>query len=218
MKDSNYLTIDGASRIFIALGDETGIKLVMEAYDRSSGGGGNAIKDALNAGNLSLLPYVMEEVDHGSKEWVPTGTDFSPLPSLQFMAAEMIIEAIIRSEKFTPETRAWAEQARRRLGWLYREHYDLIYDQLKEWWAHNKTAILAQKYDQATWLPQDSPALLARLAAPGDPPVGPPPATHVPPAAVIPSVPASTFPSAYWLAGAAALAVLALGWRIFRRK
>ena len=73
-----------------------------------------------------------------------------------------------------------------------------------EWWEHNKEALLAKRYEQATWLPAAT--------------VGQPTPAKPAPQAPAPLAPAGSPSSLKWPALAAVvLAALALGWRLRRR-
>jgi hypothetical protein len=64
-------------------------------------------------------------------------------------AASLILGIIWRTSDFPEATRAWADDGRNR--------GPVAVSGVHEWWEHNKEAILAKRYKEATWLPKLPP-------------------------------------------------------------
>ncbi len=184
------IVISGAS-ILMMLGEEEGIKFWLKAYHEHDVKMGQDAQSALEgqayAGNVALLPYLMDDVYHGSTA-DRSGGDLV-IPSIRDQSSTFAVWTIESGKLLPAATRAWADS----LHTLNQEWWTpntppetagpaII--QLKAWWEHNKEAILAKQYDKATWLPPATlgmntpaaatPAVIAPTPAPSKPPEPPP--------------------------------------------
>ena len=159
-----------------------------------------------------VLPYLMSDIYIGSAESRPGGSD-TPRASIIDTSTIMILEIIIRSERFSKATRVWCTsvyEACKTSG------IATATPQLKAWWEHNKAAVLAKQYDKATWLPAEKTESNAPLggaaASPGTP------------KSLAPGQPTGTlhcelWSSVHWfLAAVFILAGIGFGLRFLRRK
>ena len=99
--------------------------------------------------------------------------------SFQDRALHFALQIIKRSTRFPPAARAWVSAL-----------HSMPVDpdaQFKDWWEHNKEAVLAKQYEKATWIPDEkigkdppdtpaqAPAKITKPSAPSKPaPLAPP--------------------------------------------
>lgn len=91
--------------------------------------------------NSEIIPFVAPDLslpkDAGKQFFGDVG-----VPATRDWAASLILWCIVNSPEFPAKTQAWA-------------HTDGRDDWSKanQWWTHNKDAVLAKRYQDATWLP-----------------------------------------------------------------
>ncbi len=97
----------------------------------------------LSATNSEIIQYVAPDLslpkDAG---YLSKGDVVVPTPRM--WAASLILRCIAKSPEFPAKTRAWAH------GTHVKEDDWSVAEQ---WWTHNKDAVMAKHYSEATWLP-----------------------------------------------------------------
>jgi hypothetical protein len=188
-----------------------------------------ALSHAASAGNLAMIPALIELVYNGSTKIRHSGSD-NPHLSNSSQATVWVQRSVARSTLFPEATRTWAELASGQLETIGAMVEDpALVNHFKDWWEHNRTAILAKDYGNATWLPTETSSEVAqrmvqtateasfvRRAANE---VKPSPAPPVKLPVIVTPAPTEASSALKWPALAVvALAALALGWRFARRK
>lgn len=129
------------------LGESSTIKEQMNNYRKADG------KENI-WGPPDLLPYLVDDLIHASSE------NHVGVPgSYSLMDTSLLgsFEIIYQWTPFPAATRSWAGDTYRKIGLYYRLGPDSNANRLlRDWWKHNKEAILSRRYDQAAWLPPAS--------------------------------------------------------------
>ena len=104
--------------------------------------------------NRKALPYLFDALPAASMKSPPvTGDVILHPPRIQI--ALVILRVIERNHRFPEATQAWMESAKS--GILFStmgKPEDLEkFTLLQQWWNHNRSAILQDRVEQATWLP-----------------------------------------------------------------
>jgi hypothetical protein len=144
-KSHDPIEQDWYEEALIRLGDKAALQAHVEAFHKNPHRG---LKDA-----DSLLPYLIDDLYHGSKEMPDPYT-----VSIRDQVDATFLQILRRYPAFPLETRKWAD-ARYDAGggsipgdpptyWP-----DEVNLELRMWWEHNKSAVLAGDYGRATWLP-----------------------------------------------------------------
>ncbi len=95
------------------------------------------------------------------------GSDVIPA-SRRRLSTGIILTSIKRSPAFPERTRRWASHASDMLGVGFSPAQEQVYSQTLEWWAKNKDAVLARRYENATWVPPE--AISIRVTAQAESP------------------------------------------------
>jgi len=173
------------------LDDPATVEEEIYAYRKADGAG------SLGGPPEAILPYLIEDLTHASSEnHIPLGV------SLMDASLFCCFRTIIDWPGFPPETKKWADDLSSKLQFYYRIGPDSVANRLmREWWEHNKEAVLSRQYDKATWLPPaseqvpDGPMASGPWASPQPQPTQPPsptPAPQVQPA-IDTSIPVSIY-------------------------
>ncbi len=113
---------------------------------------GNHRSDALSFASEIAIPYLMPIVYTGSTEQrkMLPGEDIMFMP-VRDRAIGHVLGKIMKSNNFPLESRKWAEE----MGFHGIKYKDEKYVALvTSWWENNQTAILEERYADATWLPR----------------------------------------------------------------
>ncbi len=163
-------TRNQAEYVLLLQNDDETILRLLKAYhagDRSSELG---LSGAANRGTTAVLPYLIDDIYNGpTTERGKVGADVG-IYSIRDASSIMFLEDVMRATAFSPETRDWAKAAYN--GFRTFSHEQVL-TQVKDWWEHNKEAILSKQYDKATWLPTDKASLNPVAASTQTPPTNP---------------------------------------------
>jgi hypothetical protein len=137
LSSNDSFTRSAALQALVMLGDKTTISSYIQDYHD------NKLEPMAS---IQLLPNLMDDVFNGSTvqrdRYTPSIMDHSTLLSYQ----------ILRDyPKFPKQTRDWAAGAEKYRDAKDSKSHDNYY--LREWWNHNKSAVLAGQYQEADWLP-----------------------------------------------------------------
>jgi hypothetical protein len=140
--------------VLLALRDDEMLRQVAVKYQEGHERAGERL--ALYA-REDAIQYIIPKVFYdSSKAYVPRGArgaDEYYMP--MYEATYRVYRLFAKSELLPPQTRAWAaQQFKVRLvnaGWDGPDGVAIT--SLRQWWGHNKAAVLSKKYDLATWLP-----------------------------------------------------------------
>ncbi len=113
---------------------------------------GNHRSDALSLASEIAIPYLMPIVYTGSTEQrkMLPGEDIMFMP-VRHKAIGHVLGKIMKSNNFPLESKKWAEN----MSYYGIKHEDEKYVALvTSWWENNQTAILEERYADATWLPR----------------------------------------------------------------
>jgi len=216
----------GSSLSLLLLRDDVGIAYMVGLYQQpwdpeshsdkpgSQLSAERILESAAHAGVEGILPFLMDNVYHGSpmSRVISGPMDVVIMPSIQEQSIEMALKSIIKSSAYPQAARDWATRTQNTFDrYAPVEQRKQALAQLKLWWEHNKAAILAKDYAKATWLP---PAVGGETTPAPSAPVQPSPPAPTP----VPTPPASSSALKWRLLAAAALAALALDWRLRRRR
>jgi hypothetical protein len=141
------------------LGDADGFRGLLETFHGRGGDiGGIGVEGQLgDFANETLLPLIIPDVFDPSTEWVSNGTDVSRAP-ISYRAAKIALQCLMNSDKFSARTRQWAHEMVSPMRSEPNYSRNRARDLMRQWWEHNKAAVLAKQYDKATWLPpSDAP-------------------------------------------------------------
>ncbi len=133
--------------ILLTLDHPIGIETVIQEYYEKFGSEGNSLYDnqfALGShAKESVLPYVYENVYNGTNRY-----------GWRRDANLLVLYIITNSIRFPEESRQWAKElCTKMLHGPFRPYTDSILAQIKDWLYYNRDAILDEKYEEATWLP-----------------------------------------------------------------
>ena len=125
------------------LGDTNVLKERVEAYRKADG--------ATNIeGPPDVLPYLIDDLSHASSE------NHIGVPGKLSLMDTSVVSAydiINQWPAFPAATRAWAQRLGYNFG-IYGSGPNARENRLlREWWEHNKVAVLSGQYSNATWLP-----------------------------------------------------------------
>jgi len=143
-KDPQYL--ERAQRALIALDDEETVVDAIKQF--SDGTTQNPSVLAQNFTTNRIKDFILVVYD-GSEN--PIKLDIGNVKSSRYQAIDLILGRIVSSQLFPDATGRWASGFR---GHNYNNgsnpHSVWLFQQ---WWEHNKNAVIAGKYSEATWLP-----------------------------------------------------------------
>jgi hypothetical protein len=97
-----------------------------------------------NAANSEIIQYVASDLSF--RKWTaPQAEGDVAVDPPRIWAARLILLCIAKSPEFPAKTQAWAHGMHGKDDdwWLAAE----------QWWTHNKDAVMAKHYSEATWLP-----------------------------------------------------------------
>jgi hypothetical protein len=201
----------GGGLALLALKDEEGIAILAQAYNSGVWPAVVAEADfkmAAGNGDASILPYLIHNIYNGATQ--DRGGGDSYRPSVRDAALMIAADSIAKSPLFPPATRDWASLHARDVKKIPWVRFEESLAQFKAWWEHNREAVLAKDYANATWLPTGDPV--------HDAPQSVPPPEAAPIRAPGSPAPAAPPPLKWPLLAAAALAALALAMRLLRRR
>ena len=147
---------DNAENGLVALGDDETIARLANQLQSGDFALQSTAENKLRLygreGIIVYLAPLMFLADKARSEY-NGGIDRVETDSLHDRAASMIIRAVGRSTAFPIATTAWAKNLSVGEVGIGADHnHDLV----RQWWAHNKNAILSRQYSNATWLPSPS--------------------------------------------------------------
>ncbi len=142
--------------MLVALGDDETIRDLVNKYNHSfDSPESDALSpesdalspesDALSYGaNPEIIPFLAPDLS------LPKDAGFRSLGDVGVLTPRLwsvstILLCIAKSSEFPAKTQAWA---RSRHG-----NWDNTWSAVDQWWTHNKDAVLAKRYSEATWLP-----------------------------------------------------------------
>lgn len=215
LNDESINSRTGAERGLLRLGDEQSIASMMPAY---RAGDLEAVSNFELAGRASLLPFLIEDVQHGSMQWDKGEVTRGPL---KIRATMMALHCIEMTQGFLPETKAWAAERHLQLGEYTIDVIDQVSNQFLRWWDHNKQVVIAGRYAKATWLPTEKinlDFLEKRRNAVLRPPPTPPPALRALPSHASPGSLSAIRRPPIWPWIVAGLFILAGGFMVWRKR
>jgi hypothetical protein len=125
------------------LGDVPTIEEEIKAYRKADGA-----RDIV--GPPDVLPYLIDDLTHASSE------NHMGVPGKFSLMDTSVINAFVIIDQwpaFPSATHDWAQRTCVRFGVHGSGPNALENRLLREWWDHNKNAILARRYADAMWLP-----------------------------------------------------------------
>ena len=130
--------------------DTKSIQRLIDKYH--SGDPGHISATIKSFGNEEVIPRLAGDIDDG-KTKIPALTN--PNGDIKHTSTFIVLRLIGDSTAFPDETKAWAKNLR----YLAARYLDFVFpqvvNQFDEWWDHNRNAVVAKQYDQATWLPKE---------------------------------------------------------------
>ncbi len=129
------------------LGDPTEIQKGVDEYNQKDGA-------SMLTGPPDILPYLIDDVTNGNF----TRHTLSKPHSLMDQSVISACWVIRHWAGFPKETREWAGDMGSKFFLYY--YYGIgpkskANKMMREWWFHNRDAVLARKYSEATWLPPE---------------------------------------------------------------
>jgi hypothetical protein len=141
--------LDRARRVLIALGDDETILAVASEFAQDRLNDKSILWQNLNG---SSIKYMIPIIYDGSEARKNIGSgDIIKIQSPRREGITYALTIISASGLFNPNTYSWAAGMEYEIQdtdddphimWLF-----------QQWWEHNKNAIMAKKYSEATWLP-----------------------------------------------------------------
>lgn len=173
-----------AARALVRAGDDATIQRLVYALKQ---GNGPAAEILYEGASLQVVPYLLEDVAHGSMAHF-TASSLSSFDRVRVSAAEIMAETLSKIPGLPAESTAWLKDVARCDGrslMLVPEKSKVLLD----WWDHNGEAVLAGRASEAMWLPVER-TITPRTyeawwkkhrAKPPPPPPSPPPIPRDPP-------------------------------------
>ncbi len=137
-----------AAEALIARGDEATIARLVFAFRR-----GNALAEGilLSSASVSVVPYLLEDVAHGSLDHY-CGGGHPAIGRVRVTASAIVVAALSRTQNLPAETAEWLDDLRRYYAGRY-DHVPELSKTLLDWWSHNGEAMLGNRPNEAAWLP-----------------------------------------------------------------
>jgi len=142
---------DTAEDGLLTLNDEETIERLVKQYRE---GDHLALSRLQLSGREGTVSKLIEDVINGPGPWLFDGPDVVGATQ-QEISTGILLTSIRRSDAFPKETILWARNARDMLTSGLPVLQGKVFKQTQEWWSHNREAILAHKYENATWLPAE---------------------------------------------------------------
>jgi len=143
-----YDEIDQPSyNVLVTLNDEAAIQAMVDAYHQGSSLGESVLEWSAREGSLGILAH---DVVNGATDFRSEGD--SRTLSIRDQSTLLMLNAIARSEVFSADARAWADKLAKDT-FFNRVNFDYANNCTKNWWSHNREAVLSRHYNEATWLP-----------------------------------------------------------------
>lgn len=107
---------------------------------------------------LSALTYMVEDIDHGIQTNMIGADDLGDVnfPSVKHFATQIALKSLASSKILPKQTLRFfnhlSESNYQRPGYFNDEFAQIIVD----WWSHNKDSLMARRYGDATWLPNEN--------------------------------------------------------------
>ena len=125
--------------------------------------------------NMRIIPYLMEDVAHGSMQRVELND--SGFGNVRHAATQIVMRALLAEPGFPAATRAWFQYLASRPSMLYLPESSRF---IRDWWVHNQETIAKGSLDKALWLPDvqtysNNPWKESKVIPPQTPPPPPPP-------------------------------------------
>lgn len=144
---SQFTEQEKAAKALLEKTDEPTVARLAYAFRR-----GNQFAEQLllESASLQMIPYLLEDVAHGSLENYGTGERSGA--RVRLAATAIMTAALARQTSLPPETVAWFANLERN----YSNHLKYIPEHSKaliDWWTHNGEAVLAGRMEDADWLP-----------------------------------------------------------------
>jgi len=134
-------SMDDAMKLLVTLKDDETIQKLVNQYHSDFSKGGDILYFSANS---EIIPFVASDLslpkDAGRKL---VGDIY--VPPTRVWAAQLILRCIANSPDFPAQIQSWARSSS---GF---ENDD--WSRVQQWWIHNKDAVLAKRYQDATWLP-----------------------------------------------------------------
>lgn len=163
-----------AAEQLLAQGDEQAVRRLV--YGLKTGNRFSA-QVLIDHAPLSALTYMVEDIDHGIQTNMIGADDPGDVyfPSVKNFATQIALKSLANSKILPELTRRFfnhlSEVNYQRPGYFNDEFSEIIVD----WWSHNKESLMARRYVDATWLPDETPVFLTREERNPNPPPPPPP-------------------------------------------
>lgn len=151
----------------LTLGDEETIERLIRQYHEWDDRAGSSLEESAREGVVSKL---IDDVSDKTRPETIKGSDVIPA-SRQMLSTTIILASIKRSPVFPERTRLWASHAKDMLQVGFPPAQEKVYSQTQEWWSKNKEAVLARRYENASWVPLEkiSIPVTTSTASPQDP-------------------------------------------------
>jgi len=179
-----------AGQALVQSGDVPAILRLVYALKQ---GYSDAERVLLDHATIQVVPYLLEEVAHGSLQRSPEYS-LNACGRVRGAATEIMARAIERNAGLPDETKEWVKSISRSGGMTIFQTVPEKSQALLEWWVHNQVALSAGKFHEAVWLPAEK-ALIPKVfqawqkmdqtRPPPPPPPPPPPYPFVPPVAPV---------------------------------
>lgn len=176
-------TAHNAAMALVRAGDEATIQRLVYAIKQGNSRAAEALRDSASP---QVVPYLLEDVAHGSMERFDTES-LRSFDKVRVAATEIMGAALAGTPGLPAESAAWLKETAFRSGpplMLVPEKSRVLLD----WWEHNGEAVLAGRASEATWLPAErkiTPRIFEAWSKknrtkPPPPPPSPPPVPREP--------------------------------------
>ena len=166
-----------AGQALIQSGDVPSILRLVYALKQ---GYSEAERILLDHATIQVVPYLLEEVAHGSLQRSP---DYSldACGRVRGAATEIMLRALEGTADLPEDTKGWLRGLSGGLPFFYVPEKSQA---LLEWWVHNQVALSAGKLHEAVWLPRERKIVpkvfqdwrkMNQAKPPPPPPPAPPP-------------------------------------------
>ncbi len=168
-----------AGKVLVQSGDHPTIQRLVYAMKQGNTMAAEILHDSAS---LHVIPYLLEDVAHGSMKLVP-GYSLNPYDRLRVTATEIMSKTLAVIPGLPDESIVWLVDMAGGGGGSGGLEFMFVPEKSKallDWWGHNGEAVLAGRANEATWLPAErklTPRIFEawREVDQAKPPLPPPP-------------------------------------------
>jgi len=158
---------ENAAEALLTLGDEETADRLIQQYHEGDDRAGRSLE---RSARESVVAKLIQDVADKTMPKIVEGSDLIPA-SRRRLSTGIILSGIKQSPVFPERTRLWASHAKDMLQVGFPPAQEKVYSQTQEWWSKNKEAVLARRYENASWVPLEkiSIPVTTSMASPQDP-------------------------------------------------